>query len=77
MTGIVVGLVCFAIAVLVQRLALERRARRLKATEQAFRFHAIRDRLQELALENVVNQRNPVYQFVMFTANLAISNCPN
>ena len=74
MTGTLVALACLAIAVLIQRLALERRARRLKATEQAFRFHAIRDQLQELALEGAVHQHDQVYRFVMFTANLAICN---
>jgi hypothetical protein len=74
MTSIVVGLVALALAVLIQRLVLVRRARGLKAREQAFRFHAIRDELQALALKGVVDQDDSVYRFVMWTTNLYIRN---
>ena len=74
MTSIMVGLAALALALLVQRLVLERRARVLKAREQAFKFHAIRDELQRLALKGVVSQSHDVYQFVMWTTNLSIRN---
>jgi len=74
MTAIMVGLISLALAVLLQRLMLERRARRLKACEQAFKFHAIRDELQLLALKKAVQQDNEVYDFILWTANLCIRN---
>ncbi len=74
MNAAIVALSSLAIAVAIQSLALSRRARRLKGTEQAFRFHAIRDQLQELALAGAIEQDDRVYQFVLSTANMAICN---
>lgn len=74
MTGLMVGLVALAVAVMIQRLILRSRARTLVAREQAFRFHAIRDELQLLALRGDVEQQSGPYEFLMWTTNLAIRN---
>lgn len=74
MTSILVAVVALAIAVAIQRLVLAPRGRVLRAHEQAFRFHTIRDELQTLALKGVVRQDDPVYSFVMWTTNLCIRN---
>lgn len=74
MTSLLVGLVALALAVLVQSLALRSRARSLRIQEQAFRFHAIRDELQLLALRGDVAQSGELYQILMWTSNLAIHN---
>lgn len=73
-TSIVVALASLALVVAMQRLALRSRARTLKLREQAFRFHAIRDQLQDLAIEGVIKQGAPTYEFLMFAANVAIKN---
>jgi hypothetical protein len=74
MTAIIVGLCALAIAVAIQGFMLRRHARGLKAREQAFRFHAIRDELQLLAIREEVDPNTDLYQFLMYTANLAIQN---
>jgi hypothetical protein len=49
-------------------------ARALNAREQAFRFHAIRDELQWLALRGEVRPHVALYGLLLWTANLAIRN---
>ena len=68
--GILVALIGVTIGASIQQIMLLGRARRLRATQQAFRFHAIRDELQALALSGQVRQDDPVYGFVMWSANL-------
>jgi hypothetical protein len=72
--SLIVALISLAVALLVLRLILQPRANRLRAAQQAFRFHAIRDEVQLLAVQGKVDQSDPCYQFVMQTANLCIRN---
>jgi len=74
MTAVIVGLGSLALALLIVRIMLNHWARRLKVREQAFRFHAIRDDLQLLALEGVIKQSDPAYDFLLWTTNLGIQN---
>ncbi len=74
MSSFIAGLLGLALALLIQCLQLRRRARELKATKQAFRFHHIRDELQVLAIDEKVRPSTPTYEFVMGTSNIAIRN---
>jgi hypothetical protein len=74
MNAILAALVACALAFLIERVMLQKHARRLKASEQAFRFHAIRDELQLLAMHGEVRTDSRVYQFLLWTANVAIHN---
>jgi hypothetical protein len=46
----------------------------LKAKEQAFRFHELRDRLQALFVEGYIEIDSLTYQFLVFSLNLSIRN---
>lgn len=74
MNAILAALAACALAFLLERLMLANHARRLKASEQAFRFHAIRDELQLLALRGELSTNSRVYEFLLWTANVAIHN---
>lgn len=74
MSAVLVGLVALALAVVLQRLLLVGQARQLTARQQAYRFHAIRDELQSLAISGQAQPDSDLYRFLMWTANLAIRN---
>ena len=74
MNAILAGLLLLSIGLVFQRTLFWKRERRLRATEQAFGFHAIRDEVQELAVTDALRQDDPIYRFVMWTANLCIKN---
>jgi len=74
MTAWIAALVAVALAAGIQGAMLAHRARLLKARQQAFHFHAIRDELQYLALKGEVDPHCELYEFLMFTSNLAIRN---
>lgn len=57
-----------------QRIILRPAARRLKAREQAYRFHALRDELQSLALDGKIDRKSVTYAFLMTAVNTAIKN---
>ena len=59
MSAVLVGLVALALAVVLQRLLLVGQARQLTARQQAYRFHAIRDELQSLAIMATKCDRSP------------------
>lgn len=74
MTPIVVGLATAAIGLLLAMLVLERRSPRLRATEQAYSLHELRDRLQLLAIQRELDVSSVSYLFMMSSLNLAIRN---
>jgi len=74
MIPIVVGLATAAIGLLLAMSVLERRSPRLRATEQAYRLHELRDRLQLLAIQRDTDIRSVSYSFMMSSLNLAIRN---
>jgi len=74
MESVFVGLISMAIALGIQRAFLSSHKRRLRASEQAYRFHALRDDLQLLAAGKFISVASPVFEFLMFTLNMAIRN---
>lgn len=74
MNAFILGLATSAVGLLFARLILNHHARLLRANEQAYRFHAIRDQLQLLAVDGEVDQQSEIYQFLIWVTNLAIRN---
>jgi hypothetical protein len=69
----------FALSILaagfaVMLLTLQHRVPKLKAKEQAFRFHALRDQLQLLAVEGRISTTSVGYEGLMRMLNIAIRN---
>lgn len=64
----------FSIGLLLEILILCHRVPALKAKEQAFRFHELRDDLQLLAIEGKISISSPVYADLMRMLNVAIRN---
>jgi hypothetical protein len=58
----------------VMLLTLQHRVPKLKAKEQAFRFHALRDQLQLLAMEGHISTSAFSYTTLMQMLNIAIRN---
>jgi hypothetical protein len=74
MIPIVVGLTATATALLMGLLILQRRDTVLRAREQAYEFHELRDRLQTLAIGGQLETRSVAYAFLIESLNLAIRN---
>ena len=74
MTAIVAGMFFLAVAMVIQRVAVWRQERRAIAREQAFRFHALRDELQEMAVRGDVVSNDRSYLVLMSILNLCIRN---
>ncbi|MDZ7780348.1 MAG: hypothetical protein U5R14_10515 [Gemmatimonadota bacterium] len=74
MTSVIVALIALALALSLQRLALRHTAKNLSIREKAFRFHAIRDRLQSMAVDGELAPDSKVYEFLMFAVNVGIRN---
>lgn len=74
MDGLVVGLVTIAIAGAIERVFIEHTTSRLRAKEQAFKFHALRDQLQLFVAEGQVETSSPTYAFLMRMLNFSIRN---
>ena len=55
-------------------LTLQHRVPKLKAKEQAFRFHALRDELQLLAVEGYISTSSVSYVVLVRMLNVAIRN---
>ena len=74
MDGLIVGLITIAIASAIERIFIEHTTSRLRAKEQAFKFHALRDRLQLLVAEGQVEASSLTYAFLMRMLNFSIRN---
>jgi hypothetical protein len=74
MTGLLVAIVAALLAALIQAAILERRKGLLRAKEQCFKFHELRDKLQILAVDGKINRNSAVYDFLLHTINLSIRN---
>jgi len=74
MENLVFGLVVLALGVTVQRLFLMDREQLLRANEQAFEFHKLRDELQLAAAEGIIKQNSLPFEFLMQMFNIAIKN---
>jgi len=73
-TGLWLAVIIVALAVLTETLVFWKRRTLLKAKEQCFRFHDLRDRLQLLNLEGKIRPDSNVYGFLLLTINIAIRN---
>jgi hypothetical protein len=73
-TGLWIGVIIVALAVLTETLVFWKRRTLLKAKEQRFRFHDFRDRLQMLTIEGKIRPDSNVYGFLLLTINIAIRN---
>jgi hypothetical protein len=74
MTAILIAILSALLAGLIQVVILDRRRILLRAKEQCFRFHELRDMLQILAIEGKIKQESRIYQFLFFMINVAIRN---
>ena len=63
-----------AFALLIQRLFLVGCQRLIRAKEQAFEFHRLRDELQLAAAEGNIKPRSLAFEFLMQILNVAIRN---
>ncbi len=68
------GLSWLVVAMAIQRAFLAGRSRTLRAKEQAYRFHALRDELQLMAAEGRVETTSLTYNFLMQSLNLGTRN---
>lgn len=73
-TGLWIGVIIVALAVLTETLVFWKRRTFLKAKEQCFRFHDFRDRLQLFTIEGKIRADSNVYGFLLLTINIAIRN---
>lgn len=71
---LIFSLSIFALGLLIEILMLCRRAPRLNVKEQAFRFHALRDDLQLLAVDGHISVTSLSYHTLMLMLNVAIRN---
>lgn len=74
MIAICVALVAVAIAMLIGMFTLRSYFGALRAKEQCFRFHELRDRLQMLLIDGKIGRGSDVYEFLQLTINLGIKN---
>ena len=74
MTPFLVVLVSIALGLWIRLAILRSREVLLKAKEQAFRFHEIRDRLQILNVQGKIEETSVGYKFLMSSLNMAIKN---
>lgn len=74
MPNLVVGLFAAVAGLTIQYLFLRKYKRWLQSREQAYSFHALRDRLQLLAIERKIEQNSIAYRFLLFGLNLSIKN---
>lgn len=72
--SIVIALISTAVAIFFGMAILYKYQRRIATNEQSFRFHELRDKLQLLAIDQKIDRKSPVYEFLLFTINLAIKN---
>ncbi len=70
----IVGLVLLGLAVLMQRTFLYPVSLKLKRREQEFKFHEVRDELQLLAIDRVIDVNSAAYLFLLSMSNVAIKN---
>jgi hypothetical protein len=69
-----IGLTSLVVALWIQRAFLVNRTAKLRATEQAFQFHAFRDDLQLYVAEGRIDPSSPTYDFLMQMVNFSIRN---
>lgn len=74
MDGVIVGLASLLVWVGIGRILLERKSSSLRAKEQAYRFHAMRDELQLLAAERKIDTSSESYGFLISVLNFSIRN---
>src|SRR5260221_14071749 len=74
MNAIFAALFSVLIAISLGTLLLYKYERRLKLKGQSFRFHELRDKLQLLAIDGKIQKTSQLYEFLLFTINLAIKN---
>src|SRR5260370_11076864 len=74
MTGIFGALTDGFGTVAVGRVMLHKYIGPLKAREQCFKFHELRDRLQVIAVEGKIEIGSETYQLLLFIINLSIRN---
>ena len=67
-------LLLFAVAALIQRFVLRGWSARIHKTEQAHRFHAIRDELQVLEMNGKISSDSITYVMLLNMSNFAIKN---
>jgi hypothetical protein len=72
--GLSVAVIATLLAMLVETMVFWRRRAALKAKEQSFSFHDLRDRLQLLSIERKIDQHSQPYRFLMAMINIAIRN---
>lgn len=74
MDGVILGLASLAVWIGIGRVMLERRSSSLRAKEQAYKFHSIRDELQLLAAEKRIDVSSRSYEFLIYVLNFSIRN---
>lgn len=72
--SLVSGLVAAVVLLAIPLVMLHRRVPALRAREQAFRFHELRDRLQLLVIEHRISTSSHAYRTLMTIVNLGIRN---
>ncbi|MEO5825127.1 MAG: hypothetical protein ABIR59_04510 [Gemmatimonadales bacterium] len=72
MIALFVALFVLAMSVAIQSVLLRSHRRLLTAQEQAFRFHAIRDELELMAVNKEISPNDQVFEFVRWTTNVCI-----
>lgn len=74
MDTVIFALAAVAFALLIQRFFLLGCQRLLRAKEQAFEFHRLRDELQLAAAEGIIKPGSLAFEFLMQMLNVAIRN---
>lgn len=74
MEGLLIGLASLAFAVCIQRVFLGNLNAKLRAKEQAFKFHALRDEVQRAVAEGRLDRSSLTYNFLIRMLNFAIRN---
>lgn len=69
-----IGLGAGALSLFMVMAILERRIPKLKAREQSYKLHELRDRLQILIIQDKITVQSATYSFLMPSLNLAIKN---
>lgn len=74
MDALLFGLAWVIVAMSIQRAFLTGRSRTLRAREQAYQFHTLRDELQLFAAGGRIETSSLAYSFLIQSLNLAIRN---
>lgn len=73
-SSMIVALSVIAVALTFERLYLRSRKQKLRAAEQVFVFHRLRDELQLLVIEDKLNMSSRIYRSLLTMLNLGIRN---